>query len=244
MKVCTKCKSEFPATINYFCKDSTKKDSLHSHCKECSRKSKSKYYYKISPNIKREKREAKELYLSSEEYRLKLEESKIKDRERKNRWAQKNREKINASARIYNSTKRFVSAEKNREYKKRGYAKMMSCPYKKAIHYYRVRINDILNRGKLFKAKDIILFNRDEFIAHMESMFLDGMTWDNHGDWHIDHIKPIKSFDLNDKNQLIECWSLSNLQPLWKKDNLIKAAKSNYIVSTSSSNKSSPLYPG
>lgn len=241
MKTCTKCKEVYPATLEYFCKDSTKIDLLHSHCKCCSRKLKAEYHARISPELKRKRKDARDLYFSSEEYMAKKEESKRKDQERKRRWAENNRDKINASARIYNATKRSVSPEKSKEYKKRYYAKIMSCPYKKAIHYYRVRINDILNGGKLFKSGDVILFSREQFMSHMESLFSDGMNWDNHGEWHIDHIKPIASFDLTIKEQMIECWSLNNLQPLWRQENLIKGARSNYIVSTSSSNKSTPL---
>ena len=51
------------------------------------------------------------------------------------------------------------------------------------------------------------------------------MTWDNHGEWHIDHIKPCASFDLTDADQQRECFNYTNLQPLWAKDNLSKGAK-------------------
>lgn len=40
--------------------------------------------------------------------------------------------------------------------------------------------------------------------------------------WHIDHIKPLCSFDLKDKVQFKEACHYSNLQPLWAKDNLNK----------------------
>lgn len=241
MKTCTKCKGVYPATIEYFCKDSTKIDSLHSHCKCCSKKSKAEYHAKISPELKRKRAEARSLYFSSEEYRAKHEESKIKDRDRKNRWSKNNRDKVNAAARIYNATKRTVSKEKSKEYKQREYVKLMSCPYKKAIHCYRVRINDVLNGRKSFKTGDVILFSREQFISHIESLFRDGMNWDNHGEWHIDHIKPVASFDLTIKEQVVKCWSLSNLQPLWRQENLMKGTKSNYFVSISSPRKSSPL---
>lgn len=61
-----------------------------------------------------------------------------------------------------------------------------------------------------------------EFKAHMESKFLDGMTWDNHGAWHIDHIIPVSKFE---KDNIAEVNNLSNLQPLWAFDNLSKGAK-------------------
>jgi Uri superfamily endonuclease len=62
---------------------------------------------------------------------------------------------------------------------------------------------------------------------HLEAQFTDGMTWDNHGEWHIDHIKPCASFDLTDAEQQRECFNYTNLQPLWAVDNLTKGAKYN-----------------
>jgi len=55
---------------------------------------------------------------------------------------------------------------------------------------------------------------------HLEGLFIDGMSWDNYGDWHIDHIRPISSFQESDKISVIN--SLDNLQPLWAEDNLKK----------------------
>ena len=60
---------------------------------------------------------------------------------------------------------------------------------------------------------------------HLEAQFTDGMTWDNHGEWHIDHIKPCASFDLTDAEQQRECFNYTNLQPLLAKDNMSKGAK-------------------
>jgi hypothetical protein len=60
---------------------------------------------------------------------------------------------------------------------------------------------------------------------HLESQFYDGMSWDNHGNWHIDHIKPCAAFDLTNEDEQRECFHYSNLQPLWAKDNMRKGAK-------------------
>ena len=69
----------------------------------------------------------------------------------------------------------------------------------------------------------------EEFKAYIESLFQPGMTWGNWGKgnnkWHIDHIRPISSFDLSDRDQLKKACHYSNLQPLWEVDNLIKGAK-------------------
>lgn len=64
----------------------------------------------------------------------------------------------------------------------------------------------------------------EEFKKHLESQFQEGMTWENRGihGWHIDHIKPVNTFDLTDEKQLKECWNYKNLRPLWAKDNLTR----------------------
>ena len=67
----------------------------------------------------------------------------------------------------------------------------------------------------------------EEFKKHIESKFQDGMSWDNwnYEGWHIDHIKPLSSFDLTDRNQLLQACHYTNLQPLWAKDNIAKSDK-------------------
>jgi AraC-like DNA-binding protein len=61
---------------------------------------------------------------------------------------------------------------------------------------------------------------RDKF----EDQFEAGMTWDNYGEWHIDHCRPLANFDLTDPEQVAEACHFSNLQPLWAEDNLRKGA--------------------
>jgi len=64
-----------------------------------------------------------------------------------------------------------------------------------------------------------------ELKTRLESKFQPGMSWDNYGEWHIDHIRPLSSFDLTDRAQLLQACHFSNLQPLWAVDNLKKGAR-------------------
>ncbi len=64
-----------------------------------------------------------------------------------------------------------------------------------------------------------------ELKIYLESQFQDGMTWDNYGDWHIDHIKPCCSFDLSNIDEQKLCFHYTNLQPLWAEDNLRKGIR-------------------
>lgn len=64
----------------------------------------------------------------------------------------------------------------------------------------------------------------DELKQYLESKFQPGMTWENYGTWHIDHIRPLAK--LKDNPDLIsELCHYSNLQPLWATDNLSKGTK-------------------
>ena len=51
------------------------------------------------------------------------------------------------------------------------------------------------------------------------------MSWDNYGDWHIDHIRPCCSFDLSKIEEQEKCFHYSNLQPLWAEENMTKGGK-------------------
>jgi len=64
-----------------------------------------------------------------------------------------------------------------------------------------------------------------ELKLHLENQFQPGMSWENYGEWHIDHIRPLASFDLADREQFLQACHFSNLQPLWEEDNRKKADK-------------------
>jgi hypothetical protein len=64
----------------------------------------------------------------------------------------------------------------------------------------------------------------DTLRAHLERQFVDGMTWENQGEWHIDHVRPCASFNLDNEDERHQCFHYTNLQPLWGPDNLSKNA--------------------
>ena len=65
-----------------------------------------------------------------------------------------------------------------------------------------------------------------ELRLHLERQLLPGMTWQNHGQWHIDHIIPCAQFDLTDPEARRRCFHFSNLQPLWAAENIRKGGGS------------------
>ncbi len=64
-----------------------------------------------------------------------------------------------------------------------------------------------------------------ELRTHLEKQFQCGMSWDNYGKWHIDHIKPCMKFDLTKLSERQQCFHYSNLQPLWATENLAKGGR-------------------
>jgi hypothetical protein len=98
----------------------------------------------------------------------------------------------------------------------------------KATLIARTVIRKAITRGgykKNSRTESILGCDYLTFKQHIESMFVDGMSWQNRNEWHIDHIIPISS--AMDETHLLRLNHFTNLQPLWIQENLIK---SNTIV--------------
>jgi len=90
----------------------------------------------------------------------------------------------------------------------------------------RSRIRHALNGSvKSASTAELTGCTWDFLMKHIESQFVDGMSWENRSEWHIDHIRPCVTFDLLDEAEQRKCFHYSNLQPLWAADNLSKGAK-------------------
>jgi transposase-like protein len=72
---------------------------------------------------------------------------------------------------------------------------------------------------------EILGYTSDDLIAHLENQFEVGMSWENYGQWHVDHKIPVSWFYFESVNdvQFRQCWALTNLQPKWARDNLVKS---------------------
>ena len=78
----------------------------------------------------------------------------------------------------------------------------------------------------------LVGYSIDDLMRHLERQFVKGMSWANIGDWHIDHIVPRASFSYRcaDDDEFRACWALTNLRPLWSKENLTKGAQRLLLV--------------
>jgi len=117
--------------------------------------------------------------------------------------------------------------EKRRIYKREWERRTRKINVKyKIISNIRVRIGHLI-RGTTKSSNTLKLLgcSLDILKSYLENKFKPGMTWQNYGEWHIDHIRPCASFDLNKKSEQRKCFHYTNLQPLWAKENLMKGAK-------------------
>lgn len=175
-----------------------------------------KEYY---DNNKEEQNKKKKIYSSKNKEKLKM-IRKI--------WYENNIEKMREYHREYTKKNKYYLLEKASKRKKER---------RKTDHAYRLyenvssSIRNSLKQGGKGNRKweSLVGYTIEELRIHLEIQFLPGMTWENHGSWHIDHKRPVSSFNITDTEcqDFKDCWSLSNLQPLWKKDNLEKGSKWN-----------------
>ncbi|CAG7580892.1 MAG: p100 [uncultured marine phage] len=93
------------------------------------------------------------------------------------------------------------------------------------LAWRRVLNNTLVRMGKEKSSSTIKMlgYSSEDLKVHLESLFTEGMSWENHGEWHIDHIYPVSKFDPN--TDVKEVNALENLQPLWAFDNLSKGNK-------------------
>lgn len=73
----------------------------------------------------------------------------------------------------------------------------------------------------------LVGYSAADLRLHLEARFVPGMGWHNMGEWHIDHIRPLASFNITGPEcpDFREAWALENLQPLWAIDNMRKGAR-------------------
>jgi hypothetical protein len=149
--------------------------------------------------------------------------------ERYKKWSADNKDNLNT----YH--KKWREGNDNYKSYKRLYQKELKekNPQYKLSQYISSALYSSLKEKKVSKKSpyfDLLGYDVNDLKKHLENLFKDGMSWDNYGEWHIDHIIPQSKYSYSSTDDLsfIECWSLDNLQPMWSKDNI---SKNNKVVS-------------
>lgn len=138
------------------------------------------------------------------------------EKEKRKEYYQNNKE----AHKIRMANWRAANPERNREITKEISRAQRKRPYYK----FREMLRSLVRRiGET--DKDLLGYTLEEFKSHIESLFASGMTWENHGEWEIDHIKPVVQFYREGVVDPKVVNALSNLQPLWKIDNRKKSSK-------------------
>ena len=216
------------------CKKCGEERSATDRCRNCVRIAKRKYK-------KSEKGRA-----SERRYREKNAEA-IKEKARKSAKRPEARAKRLEAARRHRATPE--QKQKRREYlnrpevkervnklRRERYAqKYKSDPRFQIDARMRCLIRRSVSTGKNNKSwRDMVDFSIEEFMAHMERQFTEGMSWDEFrkGSIHIDHIVPVSDFKIKDSgdSEFRACWTLANLRPMWASENNKKRAKRVFLL--------------
>lgn len=223
-KICNICQIEKEITL--FEKNKNIKSGYTSRCLDCKSKAGKIHYLKNKHHILPRQ---KLYYLTAREKALdasRAYKASHKEIIKQNSAAYyaNNRESIIAKRKLY-FRKNSAKVKANRKLR---YHKMTAnSPQYKLSRNLRTRLWAALkkqNNKKSTKTFDLIGCSISYLTNYLAAKFSAGMTWENYGQWHIDHIKPCISFDLSDLQQQRECFHYTNLQPLWAADNFSKHA--------------------
>jgi hypothetical protein len=142
-------------------------------------------------------------------------------------YYKKNKQQMDKASSVYHKTYRKTCRKKLNRYSKKYFAKRYQRdPIFRLKHNLRGRIRIAIRQGvRSARTAQLLGASFDIVQQYLTALFRPGMSWDNYGKWHVDHIQPCDSFDLSKEDQQRQCFHYTNLQPLWAKDNLIKGAK-------------------
>ena len=190
----------------YFNKNKIKKGGLSFYCKQCVRAFSQKNREGVNQRMKVYYQNNKQLI----EQRRKI-------------YIENNKKVIAHRTKVYQQNNKEHIANYRKVYIKQ---RLQSDSLYRLIHNLRTRVSTFCKSvgiKKNWKTIDAMGCTREEFIAYFEPLFTEGMTWENYGSWHVDHIKPISL--ATTEQEAIQLSHYTNLQPLWAEDNMRKSNK-------------------
>ena len=191
-KICPKCNELLP--VSKFSVRKRTSTGLDAYCKKC--KSENDREYRNNPKYRLKILEDKKKYYSS-----------LKDDKEKYELVLKRQREIRD--------------------RKKEYQSVMNNPLRRCkssirrLIYSSLKVRNIYKSKLCMKTEEILGCSFEHFKKHIENQFVGDMSWDNRGEWHIDHIVPLSM--ANTVDELLKLSHYTNLQPLSAKDNLIKS---------------------
>lgn len=218
VRACNRCGIEKPETA--FSADRRGPGGRNYRCKECVAEH-SRAWRKANPEKKLAETRAyraanaERVAANAKAYRAANQEHlKALSCQSAKRWLESNPEQRKAHVRAY--------AEKHRDRPDRLLRKRISAGLRAA-----------LRGGKAWRSSESLLgYTIADLREHLGRQFLKGMSWENMGKWHIDHIVPVSAFEITSVDDPIvrRVWALSNLRPLWARDNMSKNARVDHLL--------------
>lgn len=233
MKTCTRCAITKPLSEFHNCQ--SKPGGKFSACKSCRNAYNAAKSKEIGHDVlyrRALERNGEDAYREkSREYYLKNKEATIK---RTAEWRKKNpdarkREYLNNKSKAVARAKKWAkeNPEKRRQivrdYSRRFYKDPENRPViisRKLLH----RVLSLTGERSGTRTEKALGYTRSELKAHLERNFLEGMTWENHGEWHVDHVIPVSEMVALGITCPKKINALKNLMPVWASDNLKKHA--------------------
>ena len=163
-------------------------------------------------------------------------------RDRQKAFRQNHKERLNAELREKRRPVRDELAARGRAWRKenpdksRQYRMTRAAKPGFAAHDSIGRaLREILkgNGSPKTKSKQKLLgWNTDDLVAHFEMLFEEGMSFENYGEWEVDHIVAKSLIPFEDENDIMfkMVWSLDNLAPLWALDNREKNNRTDWVL--------------
>lgn len=167
-------------------------------------------------------------YRAIHEYRKEYyQNNKVEGLQKSNKWRNDNRDHVNELRNIRN--KLLENKKKNAIYvqnkRKNDPIFNLRGNFSTLISYHLKTHTQGVSKSRVHW-EDLVGYTLQDLVEHFESQFYKDprISWNNYGQWHIDHIKPASSFNIKElgDDEFLKCWSLENLQPLWGIDNCRK----------------------
>lgn len=227
MKTCTKCRAS--KTLDEFYSHKRSKDGKSWACKSCTKDARKAVYERDKDrDLARKKRwrerkgaPNRRRYFSSVTAMPRLREGATEDekkehlREYRKLYYQANQDRLKKKAKAYRKANRERGAVAKKRWRQGNRPSVA----------LRSILSSFLARAKMGKTgltHEVLGYTGEQLRQRMECQFESGMSWDNHGEWHVDHRIPISRFIKRNETRPHIVNALSNLQPMWASDNISK----------------------